>query len=105
VGLQDRPARRWTCVRPQRHLPKIVYYEHWRNVDLLREDERGERRMPNMPPRDKIGDGKVFHIAINRTSEMAFGHPTMDRLLRWYNAYNKFMDARVDIMEASAPSR
>lgn len=83
-------------------LPKI-YYAHWRNVDLLREEvESGARPMPNMPPRGKVGDGKIFHIAINRTTDMALGHPPMDRLLRWFNAYNRFMDARVDITEAAA---
>lgn len=80
-----------------------VYYPHWRNVDLLLEEvERGVRSLPNMPPPSKIGDGKIFHIAINRTSDMALGHPPMDRLLRWFNAYNRFMDARVDITEATA---
>jgi hypothetical protein len=84
-------------------LPKTVYYEHWRNVELaVEEAERGERDLPKLAPKEVMGDGKVFHVAINKTMEMSFGHPPMDRLLRWYTAYNKFMDARVDIMEGSA---
>jgi hypothetical protein len=84
-------------------MPSKVYYPHWRNVDLLLEEvSAGSRTLPNMPPDEKIGDGKIFHIAINRTTDMALGHPPMDRLLRWFNAYNRFMDARVDIMEATA---
>jgi hypothetical protein len=39
---------------------------------------------------------------MNKGTEMAFGHPRMDRIIRWFNAYNNFMDARVDIMAASA---
>jgi hypothetical protein len=82
---------------------KKIYYPHWRNVDLMLEEvNAGGRAMPNMPPIDRVGEAKVFHIAINRTSDMALGHPPMDRLLRWFNAYNRFMDARVDIMEATA---
>jgi hypothetical protein len=83
--------------------PKKVYYPHWRNVDLMMEEvEKGARQRPNMPEPDKVGEAKIFHIAINRTSDMALGHPPMDRLLRWFNAYNRFMDARVDVVEATA---
>jgi hypothetical protein len=91
-----------TSLRPEVE-KKVTYYEHWRNVEDLKEQaESGNRDLPELAPPAKTGDGKVFQIAINKTTEMAFGHPVMDRLLRWYNAYNKFMDARVDIMEASA---
>lgn len=104
------PYQDWDYERDQpivqlsanQQLPK-VYYPHWRNVELVEEEAgRGLRPMPNMPPESKIGDGKIFHIAINRTTDMTLGHPPMDRLLRWFNAYNRFMDARVDMMEASA---
>lgn len=81
----------------------LKYYEHWRNVqDALQDAENGVRDFPEVAPPEKLGDGKVFHVALNRGSEMAFGHPRMDRLIRWFNAYNQFMDARVDIMAASA---
>lgn len=81
----------------------IRYYEHWRNVEDAEADaESGSRQPPDKAPPEKLGDGKVYHVAMNRGSEMAFGHPRMDRLIRWYNAYNNFMDARVDIMAASA---
>lgn len=81
----------------------VKYYPHWRNVeDAVTDAQQGAREMPNLCPPQKLGDGKVYHVAINRGSEMAFGHPRMDRLIRWFNAYNNFMDARVDIMAASA---
>jgi hypothetical protein len=90
-------------LRPAEHNKKVRYYEHWRNIEDAQEDaENGLREMPELAPKAKQAEGRVFHVAINKTTEMAFGHPVMDRLLRWYNAYNKFMDARVDIMEASA---
>lgn len=90
-------------MRPGYDQREIKYYEHWRNVDDAMEDaEAGNRERPELAPAERCGDGRVFHIAINKTTEMAFGHPVMDRLIPWYNAYNKFMDARVDIMEAKA---
>ena len=92
-----------TTIEPRPENQRTMYYEHWRNVkDANEEVERGDRKKFDKPPKDRVGDGRVYHVAINRTGEMAFGHPIMDRLLRWYTAYNKFMDARVDIMEASA---
>lgn len=90
-------------IEPLPENERTLYYEHWRNVrDAEEEVERGDRKKFEKPPKDRLGEGKVYHVAINKTGEMAFGHPIMDRLLRWYTAYNKFMDARVDIMEASA---
>lgn len=107
VAKQEEPPEEdWAQGRtvPRAAVPmKTLYFEHWRNVELaIEEADAGERERPRVCPAQFQGEGKVFHIAINRTVEMAFGHPTMDRLLRWYTAYNKFMDARVDIMEATA---
>lgn len=82
---------------------EIRYYEHWRNVQDARDDaDAGVRELPKLCPDNKLGEGKVFHIAVNRTTEMAFGHPLFDRLINWFNAYNTFMDARMDILQAKA---
>jgi len=78
--------------------PKVRYYDHWRNVDDAR--ELGEP--PPEVPEAKQGEGRVYHVAINRRTEEIFGIPTMRRLLRWFSAYNEFMTARVDLMKASA---
>lgn len=92
-----------STISPRPENERVIYYEHWRNVeDARKEVEEGGRKSFSKPSKARLGDGRVYHVAINRTGEMAFGHPIMDRLLRWYTAYNKFMDARVDIMEASA---
>lgn len=78
--------------------PKVTYFEHWRNYEDAKEINSGAPR----PPRDKIGEGRVYHLAINRTSEMAFGVPSMRRMLRWLTAYNDFLKARVDMAQAVA---
>ncbi len=76
----------------------IEYYEHLTNVESLEAD--GGK--VDKPPKDKMGEGKVYHVAINRTSEMAFGVPPMRRLIKWFAAYNDFMGARVDVAQAAA---
>jgi hypothetical protein len=83
---------------------KKLYYEHWQNVENAEKAaSEGRRRTPLVkPPANKIGDGRVFHVAVNRRSEMIFGMPTIQRTLRWYNAFNDFMSARVDMAIASA---
>jgi len=70
---------------------RILYYQHWNN-------EKGGLK----PPANKTGKGRVYHVAVNKTSEMAFGHPTMHRVLRWANAFNSLMEARVDAAKAAA---
>ena len=72
---------------------RILYYQHWSN-------EPNGRGMK--PPANKMGKGRVYHIAINKTGEMAFGHPTMHRVLRWSNAFNSLMESRVDAAKAAA---
>lgn len=84
---------------------QLRYYAHWRNVEDAQSDMESGARTDDPTifcPEEKLGDGKVFHVAINRGSEMALGHPRMDRILRWLNSMNTFMDARVDMMSAAA---
>lgn len=81
----------------------VKYYAHWRNIPAaLKANKESGEPLPNMPPAEKLGDGLVYHIAVNRTSEQVFGVPTMQRLIRWFNAYNDFMSARVDQARAAA---
>lgn len=78
--------------------PRIVYHEHYRNVD----DEIAEGGLPKSPPQEKMREGRVYHLALNKTTEMAFGVPTFRRLMRWFSAYNEFMTSRVDVVKAAA---
>lgn len=73
------------------HYDRILYFQHWRNEAATKK-----------PPAAKLGKGKVKHVAINKTTEMAFGHPTMHRVLRWATAFNSLMEARVDAAKAAA---
>ena len=47
------------------------------------------------------GAGSTTSV-MNRTSEMVFGVPVMQRTLRWFRAYNEFMASRVDMIKAAA---
>ena len=81
--------------------PQITYYEHWRNMDDVRE-ARPEDVEALTPPDEKLGEGRVYHIAINRTSEEVFGNPSMRRLIKWLTAYNSYLSSRVDMAQAAA---
>lgn len=72
---------------------RFRYHAHWEN-----EPSSGEDTCPEK----KLGKGRVYHVAINRTSEAAFGHPTMHRTLRWATAFNSMMEAQVDAAKAAA---
>lgn len=80
--------------------PVVEYFEHWRNLDVLREEGRDLSDI-EAPP-ERVGEGRVYHIAINRGTEEVFGTPSMRRLIRWFSAYNSFLAARVDLMQAAA---
>jgi len=71
---------------------RLTYYKHW-----LNEPEKGFG-----PKKKKIGDGKVYHVAVNKGHEAAFGHPTMHRVLRWATAFNEMMTSRTDLVKAAA---
>jgi hypothetical protein len=93
---------------------KPVYYAHWRNVDLLKEEGRavasdedlggdvGSGEKVALPPPEQLGDGKVYHLRINRYSEQRFGSPRFQRTMRWYTAYNQFVKDRLDVVSAAA---
>lgn len=85
--------------------PKIVYYEAYgafdesSNVQRVADAEILDRIRP---PAELLRPGKVFVLAVNRTSSMAFGIPRMRRLVKWFTAYNETIDATVEKMKASA---
>lgn len=82
--------------------PKIVYYQ---GIDAFDPDDPIQAKQDEglqRPPGTMLRRGKVLHLATNKTSEMAFGVPSMRRLLRWYSAYNKVLESHVDRMQAMA---
>lgn len=102
---KDAPA---IDMKGQMEQAKTVYYEAWGALEEA-ENEREQAAKAGIemepipePPEQKLGYGFVYHIAINLSSEMAFGVPEMERTIRWFTAYNDFMKARVDIMQAVA---
>lgn len=94
----DRPKFDFTGQVYGQPKTKTLYYPHWKNVEAAKEED-GKVEGPSA---DKLAEGKVFHIAINRRTEQIFGTPTMRRTIRWMTAYNDFLRARVDLMAASA---
>lgn len=84
-------------------LPEPRYYAHWANVDDARRErkERGDKPLTE-PPADKLGEGVVYHVRINRTLEQHFGMPPWARTLRFHSAMNSFVEARSSMAQAAA---
>ena len=83
----------------QHNKPRVMYYQSLAATDA----ETGELESddPACPP-DKLADGLVYHIAINKGTEQVFGIPAMRRVVKWMAALNDFMAARVDMTQAAA---
>ena len=44
---------------------KPFYYEHWRNVELTKEEPSGSK--VDMPPEERLGEGRVYHLGSTGT--------------------------------------
>lgn len=97
----------WDYAQDQPMPPKVdvnqkpFYYEHWRNLELAKE-EKGREQPIELAPPDRVKPGRVYHLRINRGSEQIFGVPRFQRTLRWYTAYNDYVKDRLDIVKAAA---
>lgn len=79
--------------------PRVMYYQALAATD----SETGQIDSEDDPcPPDKVADGLVYHVAMNKGSEMVFGVPAMRRIVKWMAALNDFMAARVDMTQAAA---
>lgn len=84
-------------------LPKTIYYPHWRNVEdaILAAGEEGVAR-PKSPPKEKLGDGLVYHVRINRVGRTQFGTPPWARTLRFFKALNDVTESHVVMAQAAS---
>lgn len=85
------------------YLPKVVYRRHWRHVERLIEEaaENGEKP-PEGPPSEKVEDGLVYHVRINRIGRTQFGTPPWAASLRFFSAMNTLTEAHVAMAQARA---
>lgn len=88
--------------------PQIVYYEAYDAFDendpvMTAQDQMAADELQALkPPASRLREGKIIHLAVNKTSEMAFGVPRMRRLMRWFTAYNDVLESHVNRMKAMA---
>lgn len=84
-------------------IPKVVYWPHWRHVErIAREAEENGERPPTGPPREKIAEGLVYHVRINRIGRTQFGTPPWAAALRFFSAMNSLTEAHVAMAQAKA---
>jgi hypothetical protein len=95
----DRVSLKAAAMQQQQGKPQVVYYQSLEATDPATGDLDTDD--PTCPP-EKLGDGLVYHIALNRGTEQVFGIPAMRRIVRWMAALNDFMAARVDLTQAAA---
>lgn len=85
--------------------PRVVYYPHWRNVEDWKKEQvedGGVVPADQVPPAEKMGDGLVYHLRINRIGRTQFGTPPWARSLRFYSAMNSLTEAHVAMAEAAS---
>lgn len=93
---QDHAA--WWESGEENGVEKVIYHQHWRNVDIVAESGLDEEK----PDDSKIAPGRVEHFRINRVGRTQFGTPPWARVLRFFSAMNQFTEARVSMAQAAA---
>jgi len=81
---------------------RTVYYEAWGAFDDADPVQAAQDDGLQRPPASMIGRGKILHLAVNKTSEMAFGVPRIRRIINWATAYNEMLVSFRDRMKAMA---
>ena len=95
----DRPDIKAAMSQQSPGKPRVMYYQALAATD----SETGDIDSLDEPcPPDKLAEGLVYHIAINKGTEQVFGVPAMRRIVKWMAALNDFMAARVDMTQAAA---
>lgn len=85
------------------NVAKVKYYPHWRNVEVINAERKENGDSPlTKPPADKLGDGLVYHVRINRLLEQRFGTPPWNRTLRYFSAMARLTEARVNMALAAS---
>lgn len=83
--------------------PKVVYFEHWRNVEDVRDEEKRNGSgggLGDQPAAADLNEGKVYHERINRIGRTQWGTPPFARTLRFMSAMNELVDAHVAMAQA-----
>lgn len=102
TGSRMTPLTERQTAEQDHGLQRHVFYEVWGAFDednpVMRIQDEGLTK----PTDDRLRPGKVYILAVNKTSEMAFGVPRMRRLVGWYTAYNDMLVSFRDRMKAMA---
>lgn len=82
--------------------PRVIYWPHWRHVEDYLTEAKDSGETPQVPPKEKLGEGLVYHVRINRIGRTQFGTPPWARTLRFFTAMNTLTEAHVAMAEAAS---
>ncbi len=90
-------------------VPRRVYYEAHGGFDdespaMVAQDKAAEAEglKPRPDPDLTVQGQKLLHVAVNKPTHHAFGTPRMERMIRWWTAYNEVLESHVNRMKAMA---
>ena len=81
---------------------KKMYYPHWRNVEAYEEEVSEHGETPVRPPKERLAEGEIYHVRVNRVGQTQFGTPPWARTLRFYSGLNRLTEARITMAQAAA---
>jgi hypothetical protein len=76
---------------------RVLYYRDWRFEAPTEHEGK-----PWGPPEELIGEGRVYHVKTNATSDMRFGLSDLQAALKWAQGLNQYMSSRMMVAQAVA---
>lgn len=81
---------------------KTIYYRDWKHQAPTEVQGPDGKMIPWGPKDDEIGEGLVYHVAVNRVSDTKFGQSEIARVLPWAAGLRSYMTDRMAVVQAIA---
>lgn len=81
---------------------KTIYYRDWKHEAPTEARGPDGKTVPWGPKDEEIGEGFVYHVAVNRVSDTKFGQSEIARVLPWAAGLRSYMTDRMSVVQAIA---